>query len=210
MLPSLPLSSSALILTQELEYLVDVDAITPQQHSEIVAKLPSPSNGKAPLSNEAPKAQNTPTPTLPTNTEKQSWTLPSSALPQLPPPAYAHAPIPATLATATAIYEYNSLDSGDLVIMPKDRISITEFMNADWAKGRNERTHAEGIFPRSYVEIVDTHAIPQHPQPSNYGNMPLDVSQGSSNPTGKDSKLGQNANKFGKKLGNASKFIQKP
>lgn len=213
-LPSLPPSSFALTLTQELEYLVDVNAITPQQLSEIVAKLPPPSNGKAPLSNDAPKAQNTPTPTRPINTEKQPWTLPSSVLPQLPPPAYAHAPIPVTRATATAIYEYSSTDSGDLTIMPKDRISITEFINADWVKGRNERTHAEGIFPRSYVEIVDvksTHATPQLPQPSNYGNMPLDVSQGSSNPTGgKDSKLGQNANKFGKKLGNASKFIQKP
>lgn len=190
-----------------------MNVVTPQQLSEIVAKLPSPSNSKAPLSNEAPEAQNTPTPTRPTNTEKQPWTLPSSTLPQLPPPAYAHAPIPATLATATAIYEYSSLDSGDLAMMPKDRISITEFMNADWAKGRNERTHAEGIFPRSYVELVDeksTHAAPQNPQPSNYGNMPLDVSQGGSNPSGgKDSKLGQNANKFGKKLGNASKLIQK-
>lgn len=184
--------------------------MTPHELSEILAKLPSP---KAPLSNEAPKAQNTPAATLPSNTEKQSWPSPISTLPQLPPPAYAHAPIPATLATAIAIYEYNPSDSGDLAIMQKDRISITEFMNADWAKGRNERTRAEGIFPRSYVEIVDeksTHAMPQHPQPSNYGNMPLDVSQSGSNPTGgKDSKLGQNANKFGKKLGNASKFIQK-
>lgn len=185
--------------------------MTPQQFSEIVAKLPSPSNGKAPLSNEAPKAQNTPTATRPTNTEKQSWSLPISALPQSPP-AYTHSPIPATLATAIAIYEYKPSDSGDLAIMQKDRILITEFMNADWAKGRNERTHAEGIFPRSYVEIVDeksTYATPQHPQPSNYGNMPLDISQSGSTPTGgKDSKLGQNANKFGKKLGNASKFIQ--
>lgn len=184
--------------------------MTPHQLSEIVAKLPSP---KAPLSDEAPQAQNTPTVTLPTKTEKQSWPPPTSALPQLPPPAYAHVPIPPTLATAIAIYEYNPSDSGDLAIMQKDRILITEFMNADWAKGRNERTRAEGIFPRSYVEIVEeksSHAMPQHPQPSNYGNMPLDVSQSGSNPTGgKDSKLGQNANKFGKKLGNASKFIQK-
>lgn len=195
--------------------------MTPHRLSEIVAKLPSP---KAPLSNEAPKAENTPAATLPilTNTEKQSLRSPISALPQLPPPAYSHAPIAATLATAVAIYEYTPSDSGDLAIMQKDRISITEFMNADWAKGRNERTRAEGIFPRSYVEIVDhnekstTHAMPQpqpqpqHPQPSNYGNMPLDVSQSGSNPPtttgGKDSKLGQNANKFGKKLGNASKF----
>ncbi len=87
-------------------------------------------------------------------------------------------------------------------------------MNADWAKGRNERTHAEGIFPRSYVEIVDeksAHAGPQQPPSSNYGNMPLDVSQsgsGVANPAGgKESKFGQNANKFGKKLGNASEFI---
>lgn len=191
--------------------------MTPHQLSEIVAKLPSP---KAPSSNEAPKAENTPTATLPihTNTEKQSLRSPISALPQLPPPAYSHAPIAATLATAVALYEYTPSDSGDLAIMPKDRISITEFMNADWAKGRNERTCAEGIFPRSYVEIVDhnekstTHAMPQpqHPHPSNYGNMPLDVSQSGSNSTsttgGKDGKLSQNANKFGKKLGNASKF----
>ena len=83
-------------------------------------------------------------------------------------------------------------------------------MNADWAKGRNERTGQEGIFPRSYVNIVDEKnavAAPVNapPPPSNYGNMPLDVSQngGGSAAGGASSKLNQNGKKFGKKLGNA-------
>lgn len=83
-------------------------------------------------------------------------------------------------------------------------------MNADWAKGRNERTGLEGIFPRSYVTIVEEKsAYPEPPRPttSNYGNLPLDVSQsgGSSGaPGGKESKFNQQGKKFGKKLGNAS------
>ena len=86
-------------------------------------------------------------------------------------------------------------------------------MNADWAKGRNERTGSEGIFPRSYVAIVDEksatgpHQPPPPPTQSNYGNMPLDVSQsGSSSTPGKESKLNANGKKFGKKMGNAAIF----
>lgn len=83
-------------------------------------------------------------------------------------------------------------------------------MNADWAKGRNERTGLDGIFPRSYVTIVEdkqTHSASPRPTTSNYGNLPLDISQsgGSSGaPAGKESKFNQNGKKFGKKLGNAS------
>lgn len=82
-------------------------------------------------------------------------------------------------------------------------------MNADWAKGRNERTGQVGIFPRSYVNVVDEKRAPglqQPPPPSNYGNLPLDVSQsGGSGPPagGQSSKLNENGKKFGKKLGNA-------
>ena len=87
-------------------------------------------------------------------------------------------------------------------------------MNADWAKGRNERTGSEGIFPRSYVAIVDDkNAMTMHQPPpptaqSNYGNMPLDVSQtGGSSTPGKESKLNANGKKFGKKMGNAGESI---
>ena len=81
-------------------------------------------------------------------------------------------------------------------------------MNADWAKGRNQRTGLEGIFPRSYVAIVDEksgfHQPPPPPAQSGYGNMPLDVSQSSSSSgPGKESKLNANGKKFGKKMGNA-------
>ena len=81
-------------------------------------------------------------------------------------------------------------------------------MNADWAKGRNERTGLEGIFPRSYVTILDEKIGPQPPgsAPSNYGNLPMDVSQsGGGAPAQGPSKFEQNGKKFGKKLGNASK-----
>ena len=112
------------------------------------------------------------------------------------------------------MYEYQPSDAGDLALQPNDRVAITEFMNADWAKGRNERTGQEGIFPRSYVNIVDEKSavaaqVKPPPTPSNYGNMPLDVSQNSGGGAvggatgGPSSKLNQNGKKFGKKLGNA-------
>lgn len=76
-------------------------------------------------------------------------------------------------------------------------------MNADWAKGRNERTGLDGIFPRSYVAIVDEKGQSQPPPgQSGYGNMPLDVASSSQTP-GKNSKFNENGKKFGKKMGNA-------
>lgn len=89
-------------------------------------------------------------------------------------------------------------------------------MNADWAKGRNERTGNEGIFPRSYVQILDEKKnamVPQQQQmmpssSSGYGNMPLEVSQSGSGAVagsggGGESKFNQQGKKFGKKMGNA-------
>ncbi len=132
----------------------------------------------------------------------------------LPPPAYASSPAPPALATASALYEYHPSDAGDLAISPNDRVLITEFMNADWAKGRNERTGMEGIFPRSYVAIIDEKGAmgrfqpPPPPMQSGYGNMPVDVSQsGSSSAPGKESKLNANGKKFGKKMGNAGEVF---
>lgn len=89
-------------------------------------------------------------------------------------------------------------------------------MNVDWAKGRNERTGLQGIFPRSYVAVVNEknamatlHPRPP-PAPSSYGNMPVDVSQGgSSSAPGKESKLNANGKKFGKKMGNAGESFDR-
>ncbi|KAL8643695.1 MAG: hypothetical protein Q9210_007590 [Variospora velana] len=111
-------------------------------------------------------------------------------------------------------------DAGDLALLPNDRVTITEFMNADWAKGRNERTAAEGIFPRSYVQILDEKngkgpmtmmAMPPTAaaasSSSGYGNVPLEVSQtGGGGTGGGESKFNQQGKKFGKKMGNAAIF----
>ncbi|KAL8963975.1 MAG: hypothetical protein Q9197_007041, partial [Variospora fuerteventurae] len=113
---------------------------------------------------------------------------------------------------------YMPSDAGDLALLPNDRVTITEFMNADWAKGRNERTAAEGIFPRSYVQILDEKNNGKGPMTmmampptaaaasssSGYGNVPLEVSQTGGGGTGSgESKFNQQGKKFGKKMGNA-------
>ena len=141
------------------------------------------------------------------NNEKQNgyFSPPSNAA---PPPAYPATPAPPTappLTFATALYAYNGNDAGDLHLQPNDRVAVTEYMNPDWWKGRNERTGQEGIFPRNYVSLQNDNKGPEAPQPSNYGNMPMDVAQGGGEP-GKPSKGQEMGKKFGKKLGNAAVF----
>ncbi|KAA8623597.1 SH3 domain containing protein [Pyrenophora tritici-repentis] len=105
-------------------------------------------------------------------------------------------------------------DAGDLALMPNDKVVVTEYMNNEWWKGRNERTGMEGIFPASYVRKEEKAVMPAYtpsatPAPSNYGNMPLDVASGAQaqqQPAGEPSKMEANGKKFGKKLGNAAIF----
>lgn len=131
-----------------------------------------------------------------------------------PPPAYPTPPIapagPPALAYASAMYQYNAQDAGDLALMPNDKIVVTEYMNNEWWKGKNERTGQEGIFPASYVRREEKSLQPMPspaPQPSNYGNMPLDVSNSAANgPDRVPGKGGEAGKKFGKKLGNAAIF----
>lgn len=87
-------------------------------------------------------------------------------------------------------------------------------MNADWAKGRNDSSGQEGIFPRSYVRIISENEkagtmamVPPRTPGSGYGNVPLEVAQGETGPgkTG-NTKFDENSKKFGKKLGNAAIF----
>lgn len=145
----------------------------------------------------------------------------------LPPPAYVQTP--QILAIATALYAYTPTDAGDLALQQGDRVQVTEHMNNDcmairapssteypvlicrsgW-RGRNERTNMEGIFPRSYVNVIDEKMpMMAQPQPSDYGNMPLQITQTgtSTNSEGrKYSKLEEQGKKFGKKMGNAAIF----
>lgn len=105
-----------------------------------------------------------------------------------PPPAYAPPPGPPPqanyppLAQATALYPYNSNDAGDLALQPNDHITVTEYMNAEWWKGRSSRTGQEGIFPRSYVRVIEDKGTTSGTT-NNYGNAPLEVSGEFSNTT---------------------------
>lgn len=147
-----------------------------------------------------------------------------STSPAPPPPAYTQPDPPLlppqgspSLATASALYAYIPADAGDLALVPNDHVSITEFMNADWAKGRNDRTGQVGIFPRSYVRVLDEKSMPgtQAPPPPvgtgmGYGNMPLEVAQapvgGPAQGGAAGGKFGDTGKKFGKKLGNAGEW----
>ncbi|GAB7358774.1 hypothetical protein MBLNU230_g4000t1 [Neophaeotheca triangularis] len=154
------------------------------------------------------------------STPQQSYYQPSPS-PQPPayqpppgPPPQAQWQQPQGLAQATALYAYNSTDAGDLPLQPNDQITVTEYMNAEWWKGRSSRTGQEGIFPRSYVKVVDTKSAPHNSGPASYGNMPMAVAQGQpgqappqdpNNPEG-ENKIEGHAKKFGGKLGNAAIF----
>lgn len=107
--------------------------------------------------------------------EKGAHTPVQSPL-QQPPPAYPSAPQP-PLTYATALYAYTPTDAGDLSLSPNDKVAVTEYMNAEWWKGRSERTGQEGIFPRSYVR-VDEKQMPAANTGTYYGNAPMEVAQG--------------------------------
>ncbi|KAJ9641030.1 protein that induces appearance of [PIN+] prion when overproduced [Coniosporium apollinis] len=196
----------------ELEFLADNALITQQQLNTILTQLPSHTL----LSAASPPPQEVPTTALnalqlnhtnPYEHEKER--APStgyySTTPAVPPPAYPSAPpAPTTLAHATALYQYNPTDTGDLALLPNDRVVVTEYMNSEWWKGHNERTNQEGIFPRSYVKVTEEKLpmVASTSTTTEYGNAPLEVSQGEAQPN-KGQEMGK---KFGKKLGNAAIF----
>ncbi|KAF2773786.1 SH3-domain-containing protein, partial [Teratosphaeria nubilosa] len=216
----------------ELEYLCDASIITPQTLSDLLTRIPEQTALHAPISVGAvPTAQpiagapqppttpmanlslHNPPPNGHTN-EKQQYQQDYYQPPSNPPPAYNSPPpqpqwnaAPLPLAQATAVYAYTSTDAGDLELQPNDHIAVTEYMNAEWWKGRSSRTGQEGIFPRSYVKVVEDKASSASaPAPTNYGNQPLQVS-GMGDGAGKIPTKGQEmGKKFGKKLGNAAIF----
>lgn len=180
----------------ELEYLCDSSTISPSTLSDLLSRIPPQTALHAPLSVGAipPPTQNAratsfqqssnPIP-APLNingnkhNEKQqqeSYYASPPPEPQAqqgpPPPAY-NAPPPAAnwppLAQATALFAYSSTDAGDLELQPNDHITVMEYMNAEWWKGKSSRTGQEGIFPRSYVKVNEEKGT------TDYGNAPLEV-----------------------------------
>ncbi|KAF2260571.1 SH3-domain-containing protein [Lojkania enalia] len=203
----------------ELEFLLDSNIITSQQYDTIINQLPaSASAARSTVSTPTLEPPVQQMQNLAVNKEAEQEKVGyygNNTAANPPPPAYPSAPVaplgPPTLAYANAMYQYNAQDAGDLALMPNDRIAVTEYMNNEWWKGRNERTGQEGIFPASYVRrdekaIVPASPSPGPPAPSNYGNMPLDVSNGAASEPHRPGKGEEHAKKFGKKLGNAAIF----
>lgn len=209
----------------ELEFLTDAAIITPHQLNSILSQLPNQTQLHAPIITQAgaipapvqsPVQSPEPTPAFnPPVAQFQNASLNEKATtPQqqqypspAPPPAYAQTtPI---LSIASALYAYTPTDAGDLALQPNDRIQVVEHMNNDWWRGRNERTNMEGIFPRSYVRVLDEKPV-LSPQPTTYGNMPLEVSQSESSAVDpnnrRPSKFEEQGKKFGRKMGNAAIF----
>ncbi|CAG8030939.1 unnamed protein product [Penicillium nalgiovense] len=215
----------------ELEFLADASVITSHQLSSILSQLPADSEATraappprqqtlpAPVQHVPVQAQPPPAPYTPSYSppasqmnnmsvnEKAALHNRYASPPPGAPPAYPQ--VPPVIGLAVAMYDYPATDPGDLKLRQKDRIQVFEHMNADWWRGRNETTGQEGIFPRSYVHVVDGKAGLSSPPPTNYGNMPLAVSQ-SGQPENPDepkkSKLEEGGKNVGKKLGNAAIF----
>ena len=209
----------------ELEYLCDSSVITPSQLTDLLSRIPAQTALHAPISVGAvpPATQNVgtnlppptngvqnlnlgPARTNSTTNEKQGsnyFSPPQQPPSPQPPPAYNSPPPQAQwppLAQATALYTYTSADAGDLELQPNDHITVTEYMNAEWWKGRSTRTGQEGIFPRSYVKVIDEKTAPGQSQyANNYGNQPLEVSGVGNGTSPAPSKTQEQGKKFGKK-----------
>jgi LAS seventeen-binding protein 1/2 len=209
----------------ELEYLCDSSVISPETLSDLLSRIPAQTALHAPLSVGAvpPATQNVGTNIQPPTNNMQNLALnhtrtnssinekqgnnyynpPQPSPSPQPPPAYNSPPPQAAwppLAQATALYTYTSADTGDLELQPNDHITVTEYMNAEWWKGRSSRTGQEGIFPRSYVKVIDEKAAPaQNQYANNYGNQPLEVSQMGNGENPAPSKAQEQGKKFGKK-----------
>jgi LAS seventeen-binding protein 1/2 len=191
--------------------LADASIITPQELSHILSLLPKDTSLRALVRDGTSAPMRTlPSPAPVEQLERTSLNEKQNSLaptpPRVPPPpAYASSPPP--LATATALYSYNALEEGDLALHPNDNISVLEYTNGEWWRGRNERTGLEGIFPSTYVRVIEDKQ--KSAAATNYGNIPLQVSQEGAPPSqesGGHSKLGENGKKFGKKMGNAAIF----
>jgi hypothetical protein len=156
---------------------------------------------------------------------------------QTPPPPLparnapaAAAPEKPILAHARALYKYEAADARDVALERDDRIAVYDYVNDQWWMGRNLRTSAEGIFPKTYVMVEHEkpagHRPPPPPVPGassmapvsmatlgNVGGPPAhqapydpNAPQQSPGEPAQPSKLEQNGKKIGKKLGNAAIF----
>ncbi|KAM0273942.1 hypothetical protein ACHAQH_008114 [Verticillium albo-atrum] len=175
-------------IKNELENLLEKGVIDDDAYENIHSILPA----EAPLRGAGAPARATPSqaasPAAPPPTEamanmsvrSQQGQNPSPAPPSYanstgpvaPPPGPPPPPAKPVLAHARALYRYQAADSRDLSFERDDKIAVHEYMNADWWMGRNSRTGAEGIFPKTYVAVEAAPAPPPAQDRAAYGQQP--------------------------------------
>ena len=129
---------------------------------------PAHQRQQTPSQNPTP-APSAPSPAPPAYNQTGPPSLPVRGGPPAAPP-----PSKPVLAHARALYRYQAADERDLSFERDDRIAVHEYMNDDWWMGRNERTGAEGIFPKNYVHIDQDYKFhnPQQQKHQPYGMPP--------------------------------------
>lgn len=56
---------------------------------------------------------------------------------------------------ATALYDYEAAEEGELSFVEGELITEIEFVSEEWWQGKNESKGLEGVFPSNYVELVE-------------------------------------------------------
>lgn len=204
-------------MSQELAFLADNGTISATQLQNFLRELPQETTADTIRSTQSAIPEPAPAAAMSNLSlsnsngnypnEKQDYNQPPPSYPAYPTPG---PPAMAPLCHASALYAYNPTDAGDLALTPNDRVAVTEYMNAEWWKGTNERTRQEGIFPRSYVKVEEK-SVEKLPTPAQaFGtNTPYEVAntqQGQPGEPGKPNKGAEMGKKFGKKMGNAAIF----
>ncbi|KAI1359108.1 SH3 domain-containing protein [Xylaria arbuscula] len=237
-------NKSLRLIKNELEHLLEKGVITDDVFDSISRLLPTESSlSGAPTPASRNNAVVSPPPAAPTNA-MANLALNANPSPNPAPPAYNATGPPAlpsrnnpppppppakpVIARARALYQYRAADDRDLSFERDDQISVHEYMNDDWWMGRNNRTGAEGIFPKNYVQIDHDEkagfyappqptygsptpvggpngggypAPPQAQNPYNSHVPPMAVAQGGSGGHGEGSGEPSKVNAAGKKFG---------
>ncbi|KAH6697543.1 SH3 domain-containing protein [Plectosphaerella plurivora] len=159
-------------IKNELENLLEKGVIDDETYENIHNILPAEAplrGGRAPAP-AAPSNNAAPPTNAMSNLNLESQRSTSSPAPPsyqsstngaAPPPGPPPAPTKPVIAHARALYRYNGADSRDLSFERDDKVQVHEYMNADWWMGRNTRTGAEGIFPKTYVAVESTESQPR-------------------------------------------------
>ncbi|KAI1437824.1 SH3 domain-containing protein [Xylaria sp. CBS 124048] len=231
-------NKSLRIIKNELENLLERGAITDHVFDSISNLLPTESSLSGPAPAVARRHSPPPAPVnAMANLSVQANPSPSPAPPAYnttgPPalPSRAGTPVKPVIARAKALYKYQAADDRDLSFERDDQIAVHEYMNDDWWMGRNERTGAEGIFPKTYVRVDQNEKAgfysppaqpvyapsptpsnsmypppPKAQNPYNAQIPPVAVAEGGGEDHGGSSKMSGAGKKIGKKLGNAAIF----